>query len=98
MQEIVVNNHTYRIKKMNMIEILALQSQITFKSVDSTLNLYNELLERMEVQINDQWIAVKEKGRNIFYPAEIENDFETIQSLVGHFLSYIKSVFTKSVE
>lgn len=98
MQEIIVNNYTFRIKKMNMIEMLALQSQVTFKSVDSTLNLYNELLERMEVQLGETWLPVKEKGKNIFYPADIENDFEAIQTLVGHFLKYIKSVFRKSDE
>lgn len=98
MQEIQINSQTFRIKKMNMIEMLALQSQITFKSVDSTLNLYNELLERMEVQIGDKWLPVKEKGKNIFYPNELENDFETVQALIGFFLKYVQSVFRKSDE
>lgn len=96
MSEIQINNHLFRIKKMNMIEMLALQSQVTFKSVDATLALYNELLERMEVQMGEKWLPVKEKGKDIFYPNDIENDFESIQTLVGFFLKYIKSVFQKS--
>lgn len=32
----VIKNHEYRIKKMNMIEVRGLQSQITFKDITST--------------------------------------------------------------
>ena len=32
----VIKNHEYRIKKMNMIEVLAPPSQITFKDIAST--------------------------------------------------------------
>lgn len=47
----VIKNHEYRIKKMNMIEVLALQSQITFKDIASTEALYNAMFERCEVNI-----------------------------------------------
>ena len=49
--EFTVSNHEYRIKKMNMIEVLALQSQITFKDIASTEALYNAMFERCEVNI-----------------------------------------------
>lgn len=98
MNEIVIDNYQFRIKTMNMIEVLAFRSQLTFEDVDSTMKLYNQILERIEVQIGDKWLPVKQKLQNIYYPAGIENDFEMIETLVGHFLGYIKSVFQKSNE
>ena len=59
----VIKNHEYRIKKMNMIEVLALQSQITFKDIASTEALYNAILERIEVNIGEKWLPVK-KGND----------------------------------
>lgn len=94
--EFTVLNHNYRIKKMNMIEVLALQSQISFKDVESTQKFYNAVLERIEVNIGEGWIAVK-KG-NDYYPAGIEDDIESLQLLIANFLSYIKEVFQKSNE
>ena len=47
----VIKNHEYRIKKMNMIEVFAFQSQITFKGIASTEALYNAMFERCEVNI-----------------------------------------------
>lgn len=49
--EFTVSNHEYRIKKMNMIEVFAFQSQITFKDIASTEALYNAMFERCEVNI-----------------------------------------------
>lgn len=86
----------FRIKKMNAIEALALQSQISFDSVEDTQNLYNSLLERLEVECKDKWLPVKEKGRDVFYPAGIEEDIPAIQSLIKEFLNYLKPLFTKS--
>ena len=92
----VIKNHEYRIKKMNMIEVLALQSQITFKDITSTEALYNAILERIEVNIGEKWLPVK-KG-NDYFPAGIEDDIETLQALIANFLEYLKSVFQKSDE
>lgn len=96
MNEFKVKEHTYRIKRMNMIEVLALQSQITFKNTEKTYQMYNELLERIEVQIGDKWLPVKSK--DMYFPNDVENDIETIQILIGHFLEYLKSVFRNSNE
>ena len=91
--EIVIKEKTYRIKKMNAIEILALRSQYDFNSYYSTLNLFNTVLERMEVKCNDNWLPVKEKGKEIFYPTGVENDGEVIKDLISFFTKYIKEVF-----
>ena len=95
--KITHSSETFRVKKMNAIEALALQSQIDFDSVESTEKLYNAILERLEVKVNDQWLPVKEKGRNIYYPDGIENCVNVIQELIHHFLyDYLKPLFQKS--
>ena len=61
--KITIKEHNYRIKKMNAIEMLAIQSQISFDSADESYACYSQILERCEVQCNDKWLPVKEKGK-----------------------------------
>lgn len=89
-----IGEHEYRIKQMNAIELLALRSQIDFNNYESSLKLYNILLEKVEVKAGDRWIQVKDG--NVFVPAGIENDFKTVEALIEFVLEYLKSVFMKS--
>lgn len=94
MENFVINEHEYRIKKMNAIEMLALRSQIAFDNFEDTMNFYNLLLEKVEVKCGDKWLQVKD-GEN-YYPAGIEEDVDTIDELIGKAVEYLKSVFRKS--
>ena len=98
MTEIQIKNNTYRIKKMNAIEVLALQSQIDFEDIKSTMKCYNTLLERIEVQVKDKWLPVKLENSDTYFPAGLEDDFELVDALMHFILSYLKSVFQKSNE
>lgn len=92
-REIEIKGKTYRVKQMNAIEVLAIRSQYDFDTYESTYKLFNTALERMEVKCGDKWLPVKEKGKNVYYPANVENDMETIESLISKFTDYIKEVF-----
>lgn len=94
MEEFKVKGNTYRIKKMNAIELLALRSQITFADFESTQRAYNEILSRIEVKIKDEWIPVRKD--NNFYPAGIEDDVKSIEILITKVVTYLKEVFQKS--
>ena len=94
MENFVINEHEYRIKKMNAIEMLALRSQIAFDNFEDTMNFYNLLLEKIEVKCGDKWLQVKD-GEN-YYPAGIEEDVDTVDELIGKAVEYLKSVFRKS--
>ena len=96
MNEFEVKNFTYRIKRMNAIEVLAFQSQISFDKYEDVLKMYNEILEKIEVKLDNTWLNVKTKGKDIYYPSGIEDDVIAIQELVKHFLDYLKSVFQNS--
>ena len=94
MENFVINEHEYRIKKMNAIEMLALRSQIAFDNFEDTMNFYNLLLEKVEVKCGDKWLQPKD-GEN-YYPAGIEEDVDTVDELIGKAVEYLKSVFRKS--
>lgn len=93
MEEIQIKENTFRIKPMNAIELLALRSQISFDDFEQATKLYSLLLEKLEVKLNDQWLPVKEKGKNIFYPNGLENNMDLVNKLLDYFLEYLKSVF-----
>lgn len=94
---IKARENEFRIKKMNAIELLAFQSQISFDSMDAAKNMYANILEMIEVKFKEQWLPVKEKGKDIYYPSGIEDDFESISEIIGYFLNdYLKPLFSKS--
>lgn len=93
---ITINELNYRIKKMNAIEMLAMQSQISFNSAKESQECYEQMLERIEVQCQDKWLPVKEADKDVYYPADIENDFYVIQELISFFMQWLKDVFQKS--
>lgn len=87
----------FRIKKLNAIEALALRSQIDFSSSESVQTLYYQILEKIECNIAGQWLPVKERGQDVFYPAGIEYNVEAVQELIKFFINdYLTPLFTKS--
>lgn len=98
MENLTIGEFEYRIKKMNAIELLALQTQVSFDSFENAAKCYETILERIEVKMGERWLQVKETGKNVFYPVDIENDIETITTLIKHFMAYLKEVFQKSNE
>lgn len=96
MGEFEINGNIYRIKKMNAIELLALQSCTNLKDFASAVESFNIIFEHIEVQCGNSWLPVKVAGKEEYYPAEIENDIDTLQQIVAKFIQYIQSVFPKS--
>lgn len=96
---IELNGCTFRVRKMNAIEALALKTASSLDNTVAAMTFFNDVLERLEVSVADKWLPVKEVGRDIYYPADIENDGETIKKLVEFFMNeFLKPFFTKSAE
>ena len=90
-------DYEFRVKKLNAIETLALQSQINLKSVDAAQNFFNEVLKRIEVKAGDNWIACEENG--VYYPAELVENAELTKKLIEYFMKEtLLPVFPKSSE
>lgn len=97
--QIKSRNEVFRIKQMNAIETLALNTQISFQNMQKTTALFNIVLERIEVKCGNDWLPVKEKDQDVFYPSGIENDLNAIDELITYFMNdYLKPIFMKSNE
>lgn len=90
-------NEEFRIAKMSPVELLALQTQIDFNSLQQTTTTFDFILEHIEVSIANSWTKVKDN--NIYMPINIESDLTALQELVVYFLSdYLAPLFKKSNE
>lgn len=96
---LVYKDNTYRIRKMNAIEALALRSASDMKSVAGAMQFFTDILERLEVQAGDKWLPVKQVNTNVYLPAGIEEDFVGVQALVEFFMKeFLTPFFEKSAE
>lgn len=89
----------FRIGKISTVEILAIQTQINFNSLSQTETLFNFILEHIEVSLNNMWVTLKEKGREVYMPLDIQNDYVALQQLCIYFIKdYLQPLFKKSEE
>lgn len=89
----------FRIGKISTVEILAIQTQINFNSLYQTETLFNFILEHIEVSLNNMWVTLKEKGREVYMPLDIQNDYIALQQLCIYFIKdYLQPLFKKSEE
>lgn len=89
----------FRIGKISTVEILAIQTQINFNSLSQTETLFNFILEHIEVSLNNMWVTLKEKGREVYMPLDIQNDYIALQQLCIYFIKdYLQPLFKKSEE
>lgn len=95
----IYKDNTFRIRKMNAIEALALRSASDMKSVAGAKQFFTDVLERLEVQVGEKWLPVKQSKTNVYLPSGIEDDFTGIQTLVEFFMKeFLTPFFEKSVE
>ena len=96
---LIYKDNTYRIRKMNAIEALALRSASDMKSVAGAKQFFNDVLERLEVQAGEKWLPVKQVDTNVYLPSGIEEDFVGVQTLVEFFMKeFLTPFFEKSAE
>lgn len=89
----------FRVGKISTVEILAIQTQINFNSLSQTETLFNFILEHLEVSLNNMWVTLKEKGREVYMPLDIQNDYVALQQLCIYFIKdYLQPLFKKSEE
>lgn len=89
----------FRVGKISTVEILAIQTQINFNSLYQTETLFNFILEHIEVSLNNMWVTLKEKGREVYMPLDIQNDYVALQQLCIYFIKdYLQPLFKKSEE
>lgn len=99
LKTLIYDNNTFRIKKMNAIEALALRSASNMSNVTGAKQFFTDVLERLEVQAGEKWLPVKQANTNVYLPDGIQDDFEGVQKLVQFFMQeFLTPFFEKSVE
>lgn len=97
--EFVIGNNTYRVKEMNAIDVLAMQTQIRFKDIKTAKRFFATVLECVEVKVGDSWLPVKMEDREVYCPNEVAENPMLANEIVTHFMQdYLEKVFTKSNE
>ena len=96
--KITIGQNEFRIKTMNSLDLLAMQTQISFDSAKQSRACYAQILERLEVNCKDSWLPVKEEDKEVYFPAGLENDLTLVQELIGFFMEWFRDVFQKSNE
>lgn len=92
-------DYEFRPKKINAIEMLAFQTQMGLENMDQATKVFNTILEYIEVNAEGKWLPVKTKGMDLFFPMEIETNYDLVKNLVKYFSDNIlKPVFRSSNE
>ena len=99
--EFTVDGYTYkfRIAKMNALDVLAMQTQQSFSNMTKSRAFLANILEHVETLCGETWIPVKTAGKEIYFPAELTENVELMNEIIGHFINdFFKPVFQKSSE
>lgn len=89
----------FRVGKIDPIDLLTTCSMIDFENAKVTKNLFEFILENVEVKQGETWLPVKTKGRSIYNPAGIEDNLMSFNEIVNYFMKQvIMPVFQKSSE
>ena len=98
MKEFTIENRSeaFRVSRISPVEMLAILPQIDFDNMGKTETLYTFCLEHVEVLQGDKWVPVKAKGRDVYFPIGIEEDYTSLNKLVHYIVNeVIWPAFTK---
>lgn len=90
-----IKGYEFRVARMNAIETLALQTQLSYDTYDKAEKTIECILTHLEVNVQGTWTRVKEG--NVYCPASIETDVDFIRQLIEAFtVHFLQPLFTSS--
>ena len=90
---------TFRVAKISPVDIMAISGMINFEKFESNQTLIRFCLENAEVKMGETWMPVKVKGKEVYQPVGIENDFVALNEIfIWMMTNVITAVFPKSSE
>ncbi len=63
------------------------------KTMEALSDLYDFVLENTQICFNDKWFPVKEKGRDIYYPERLAQEYDSIYTIFDKFLEVVITPF-----
>lgn len=89
----------FRQGKISPVSLLAVTTQIDFDRLVQTETLFNFALEHLEVKVGEKWLPVKIRGRDVYMPIGIDENFVALNELITWFLNeVVAKTFPKSSE
>lgn len=89
----------FRVAKISPIDLMAITQSIDFEKFEANQTLIRFCLENSEVLVGEKWLPVKAKGRDVYQPMGIENDFLALNQIYLWMMeNVIAKVFTRSSE
>lgn len=92
-------DYNFRIGRIKPTTLLAIATTMDFEDYKHLENVFTFALENTEVEINGQWFKVKEPGKEVYMPKNVETDMNLLKGLCSYFMNnVIKKVFQNSTE
>ena len=63
------------------------------ETMETLSSLYDFVLENTQIRVNDKWFPVKEKGRDIYYPERLAQEYDSIYTIFDKFLEVVITPF-----
>lgn len=92
-------NNKFRVGKISPVDLMAITQTIDFEKFEANKTLITFCLESTEVLMGERWMPVKVKGRDVYQPLGIENNFIALNEIYLWMMeNVIAKTFTKSSE
>ena len=92
-------NLELKFTNLTAAQVLSFNTMIDYETFEQSEKSFTFVFEHTAVKVNDQWMPLKEKGMEVYWPADIENDLHALQEIFMEFITkVIKPLFMKSNE
>lgn len=93
------SNIEIRFKKISPVRLLALQTALDLNDIEKSEKFFTFVLENAEVKISNEWVSLKEKDRDVYYPVGIDKNLNALNEVIKVFINEVlKPAFTQSRE
>lgn len=82
-------SNTLRPMKLQPTEVLALYYTQGFENLEKAKTTIDFILEHCEVNIENKWFPVKEKGKDIYMPINLGSNIKAINEIFMYFIEEI---------
>lgn len=80
-------------------QVLSFNTTVNYDTFEQSEKAFNFVFEHTMVNLNNQWIYLKEPSHDVYFPVDIENDLNSLQQIFITFINLvIKPLFTQSKE
>lgn len=84
---------------LSATQVLSFNTLIDYETFEQSEKSFSFVFEHTMVKINNEWLPLKEKDMEVYYPIDIEEDLHSLQEIFMAFVNNVlKPLFTKSKE